>query len=280
MVSGTKCLPVTVAIPVKNEAENLPRCLERLYQFAEVVVIDSNSTDETADIAREFGAKVLNFRWNGRYPKKRNWMLLNNPPSQDWVLFLDADEFIDSEFCEYLRNELQHSTVNGYWLSYSNFFLGRKLRWGVKQKKLALFRVGSGMYERVEEDYWSNLDMEVHEHPLIEGEVGEISVPIEHRDYKGLDKFIERHKDYAKWEANRYQELQERSEDPQHFTRRQRFKYRYLLKWWYPWFYFIYAYVVKLGFLDGSKGFYYAFFKLWYFQTIRLLARESNVSCR
>ncbi len=61
-----------------------------------------------------------------------------------------------------------------------------------------------------------------------------------------------------------------------HFTDRQRFKYRHLAKWWYRWFYFLFTYVAKRGFLDGAAGFHYAFFKLWYFQTIRLLIREAG----
>ena len=69
-------IPVAVAGPVKNEEANLAKCLERLDRFAEVVVIDSDSRDATKDIARSFGAKVINFEWDGRYPKKRNWMLL------------------------------------------------------------------------------------------------------------------------------------------------------------------------------------------------------------
>lgn len=73
---------MTVAIPVRNEEANLARCLERLSRFAKVVVIDSGSTDQTREIAVRFGARVVDFRWDGRYPKKRNWFLLNDPPLQ------------------------------------------------------------------------------------------------------------------------------------------------------------------------------------------------------
>ncbi|MBU6210408.1 MAG: glycosyltransferase, partial [Planctomycetes bacterium] len=59
-------LPVTVAIPVRNEARGLAACLERLKRFERVVVIDSNSTDRTCDVARTHGADVLQFQWNGR----------------------------------------------------------------------------------------------------------------------------------------------------------------------------------------------------------------------
>jgi len=167
---------------------------------------------------------------------------------------------------------------DGYWLNYTNYFLGRELRHGLAQRKLALFRVGKALYERIEEDGWSGLDMEIHEHPIVEGSVGEISVPIDHRDYKGLAKFIERHKDYALWEARRYVRLQTDETAWNRFTKRQRFKYRHLTAWWYSSFYFLFTYLAKLGFLDGAAGFHYAAYKAWYFRTIRLLVREQRDS--
>ncbi|WP_070990073.1 glycosyltransferase family 2 protein [Halofilum ochraceum] len=276
MTEGEADIPVTVAIPAKNEEGGLARCLQCLGRFAEIVVIDSESTDRTAEIAESFGARVVQFRWNGKYPKKRNWFLLNVPPSQPWVLFLDSDEFVDNDFCNAVASAIVNERYNGYWLTYTNHFLGAKLEHGVAQRKLALFRVGSGLYERIEEDGWSGLDMEIHEHPIIEGRVGQISVPIDHRDYKGLAKFVERHKDYALWEARRYLQLQTEVGEWKRFTPRQRFKYRYLARWWYPLFYFLFAYFMKRGFLDRAAGFHYAYYKSWYFHTIRLLIHEHS----
>ena len=267
-------IPVTVAVPVKNEEANLARCLERLKRFAEIVVIDSGSTDKTCAIAESFGARVVDFQWDGKYPKKRNWFLLNDPPQQPWVLFLDADEFVDDAFCDAIATAVQDETKSGFWLSYTNYFLGRPLRYGLAQRKLALFRVGNALYEKIDEDGWSKLDMEIHEHPVVDGDLGEITSPIDHRDYKGLGKFIEKHRDYALWEAQRYTKLHETPSAWAHFTGRQRFKYRHLAKWWYPWFYFTFTYFVKLGVLDGGPGFHYAAYKAWYFQTIRLLIIE------
>lgn len=273
-MSCFSCLPVTVAIPVKNEEANLAACLERLDGFAEVVVIDSGSTDGTREIAHNFGARVVDFQWDGAYPKKRNWFLLNHPPTQPWILFLDADEILNEDFCRALEAAVRSEEFNGYWLTYSNYFLGRRLRHGVTQRKLALFRVGNGLYQRVEETGWSGLDMEIHEHPIVDGRVGEIPAPIEHRDDRGLAKFISKHRDYALWEAKRFISIRCDPEAQFSLTKRQRFKYRYLARWWYPWLYFLTTYVAKLGFLDKAHGFYYAFFKVWYFQTIALLIRE------
>lgn len=267
-------LPVTVVVPVKNEEVNLGRCLARLGRFSEVVVVDSSSTDRTPQIARETGARYVNFEWNGRYPKKRNWLLTNYALANDWVLFLDADEFVDNAFCDALAAALEEGGYSGYWLSYTNWFLGRRLSHGVPQRKLALFRVGSGFYERIEEDHWSKLDMEIHEHPIVDGPVGEIVARIDHRDDRGVAKFVERHRDYAMWEARRVALLQGDDRAWERLTRRQRFKYRRLARWWYPWFYFALQYLGKLGFLDGGPGLHFAFYKAWYFMTIRLLILE------
>ncbi|MGB5135674.1 MAG: glycosyltransferase [Prochlorococcaceae cyanobacterium] len=87
-------LDLTVAIPVRNEECNLATCLQAIGPgFARsLVVIDSGSTDTTAAIARNHGAEVVTFEWNGRFPKKRNWFLRHHTPTTRWVLFLDADE--------------------------------------------------------------------------------------------------------------------------------------------------------------------------------------------
>ncbi len=271
----SRSIPITVVVSTKNEERNLSRCLQPLAQFSEIVVVDSLSEDATPDIARRFGAKVLQFDWNGRYPKKRNWVLLNYSFNTEWVLFLDADEVVSDDFCKAAAAAVQSKRRNGFWLSYTNYFLGKRLRHGVAQRKLALFRIGSGLYEKIDERGWSKLDMEVHEHPIIEGAVGEIGVPIEHSDFRGIDKFLDRHRDYAAWEAQRFL-LLERESGPgaSTLTDRQRFKYKNIQKWWYPWFYFAYTYIAKRGFLDGAAGFYYAFYKAWYFLTVRLLIAE------
>ena len=68
-------LPVSVIIPVRNEAQNLARCLESLRGVGEIYVVDSGSTDESAEIARSFGAKVVQFHYHGGWPKKRKWAM-------------------------------------------------------------------------------------------------------------------------------------------------------------------------------------------------------------
>lgn len=274
LTKDSRSIPVTVVIPVKNEELNLPGCLARLDRFSEVVVIDSGSTDRTIDIAAASGARVIDFKWDGHYPKKRNWFLLNHTVATEWVLFLDADEYVTDEFCDHVVRAMARDNHNGYWINYTNYFLGRRLKFGVPQRKLAMFKFGAGLYERIEEMAWSSLDMEIHEHPLVSGSIGEIAAPIDHRDFRGLAKFLDRHREYAMWEASRKLLLNVQTEPWTHLTSRQKFKYRHIESWWYSCFYFVYTYFVKLGLLDGAAGFHYAFYKAWYFLSIRLLVGE------
>jgi cellulose synthase/poly-beta-1,6-N-acetylglucosamine synthase-like glycosyltransferase len=87
-------LDLTIAIPVRNEAQNLPGCIGAIGPdlARHIVVIDSGSTDDTVAVAESLGAEVVNFVWDGKFPKKRNWYLRNHTPTTKWVLFLDADE--------------------------------------------------------------------------------------------------------------------------------------------------------------------------------------------
>jgi glycosyltransferase involved in cell wall biosynthesis len=262
-------IPVTVVIPVKNEEKNLPGCLAKLGSFSEILVVDSSSTDRTREIAEAANAKVINFVWQGGFPKKRNWTLLNYKFSTNWVLFLDADEQLTDEFLEEISAKIGEDKYVGFWLNYRNHFLGRVLKHGVPQRKLALFKVGAGLYERIDDARWSALDMEVHEHPILDGPVGEISSPIDHLDYRGLHHFIDRHNAYSTWEANRFLQLEAIPRAEQRLTRRQSVKYRSIAQWWFPFTYFLLTYIIRGGFLDGRAGFVYAAFKADYFLQVR-----------
>lgn len=306
--SKTLLADVTVVIPVKNEATNLPVCLARLEGFGRIVVVDSGSSDETCVIAREAGAEVMAFHWNGKFPKKRNWVLRTYAFTTEWVLFLDADEFVSETFKAELADVLQDTECVGFWLNYERWFLGKQLRHGDEFNKLALFRVGAGAYERIEENQWSALDMEIHEHPVLDGKIGEMSAPIEHNEYRGLHHYIAKHNEYASWEAARYLQLSKRPEggdlsaegeslgtssrssgisnlksqvsglkyQVSGLTPRQQAKYRHIAKWWAAPVYFIRGYIFKGGFLDGAVGFHFALGKAIYFYQIRLKIKERS----
>jgi len=270
-------LPVSVCIPTRNEERNLAACIDSLRgAFTDVVVVDSGSTDHTREIATARGARVVVFQWNGSFPKKRNWALRTIEFAHPWILFLDADEHLTEAFITELGSVLPSTHHTGFWLSFTNYFLGRPLRHGDVFRKLALFRRTAGEYERFPEEWWSRLDMEVHEHPVLAGTVGEIHARIDHRDDRGLHHYLAKHNDYSSWEAHRHAWL--RSAPPEAWdalTPRQRFKYRHLSKWWLAHAYFAITLFAKRGFLDGSAGWHFATLKKHYFQQIRLKIAEN-----
>ena len=271
-------LPVTVIIPARNEEQNLPDCLSALGDaFAEIVVVDSGSSDRTREIATEFGAKVMDFQWDGKFPKKRNWTLRNHVFTTPWVLFVDADERVTPAFIQELQNILTSTVHVGFWISLNNWFMGARLRHGDVFHKLALFRVGAGEYERFPEDFWSHLDMEVHEHPVLDGTTGEILARLEHHDYRGMKHYIAKHNEYSTWEANRYFWLQSAGETEwSKLNGRQQFKYRNLSKWWLGTVYFVFGFIAKKGFLDGFAGWTFNRLKMRYFDEIRLKILEKD----
>jgi glycosyltransferase involved in cell wall biosynthesis len=260
-------IPVTVIVSVKNEALNLPSCLEKLKRFAQIIVVDSGSSDETITIATAMGSEVLQFVWDGKFPKKRNWALQNASLLHEWVLFLDADEFVTEDFVNEVEIKTQNPDYNGYTIQFENYFMGKKLRYGYGFQKSALFKKSKGAYEKIEEDLWSHLDMEVHEHPIIEGNVGVIKSKVIHKDFKNLDHYIAKHNAYSTWEAQRYLQLKQ-SKNSQ-LSLNQKIKYGLLNTGLLPMVYFIGAYFLKLGFLDGKEGFYLARFKAHYFFQIQ-----------
>lgn len=261
---------VSIVIPVKNEAANLALCLESVREFVDVVVVDSGSTDETCDIARRYGRPVIQFVWNGRYPKKRNWILQNYRFQHPWVLFLDADERMTPEARDELARVLPDTTHHAFWIGYRNWFLGRLLRHGDPMRKMALLRVGHGAFEKILEEAWSGLDMEIHEHMVVDGSVGISKAKLEHHDKRDLHAYYARHNDYSSWEAKRYLALGDRSQ----LTLRQRIKYRFLTWACFPYLYVLSSYIVKGGFLDGRAGFYFAVGKMFYFYQIQAKIHE------
>lgn len=269
-------LDLTIVIPAKNEERNLAACLRAIGpDFAEkIVVVDSGSADKTVEIARANGADVVDFGWNGQFPKKRNWFLRHHTPQTKWVLFLDADEFLTAQWKAEVRRVLPASDKAGYWLAYSIYFLGKRLRHGYPLDKLALFRVGAGEYERIDEERWSALDMEIHEHPILNGEVGAIKSRIDHRDFRGVSYYVTKHNEYSSWEAHRYVQSKSDADFMGKMTAKQKIKYRILESPLSGLIYFCGAYFAMGGIFDGTRGLTFALLKMNYFTQIYCKIRE------
>jgi glycosyltransferase involved in cell wall biosynthesis len=263
-VMPTGRLPVSVIVAARSEEKNLPRCLEALRDVGEVYVVDSQSTDATPEIARSFGAKVVQFHYQGGWPKKRQWALESLPFEFDWILLVDADEVLTPELEEEIRNAIRNQGVNGYYISLRMYFLGRVLRHGgVNFWKLALFRRDKGRYEcRLRNQDSSMADMEVHEHVVVDGPTSRLTNPLIHHNVESLSRYIQKHDEYSNWEARVWVHGEASGQLPPTLFGTQAQRRRWLKKNFLrlpgaPVGFFLLKYLFSLGFLDGMPGLIY-----------------------
>ena len=261
-------LPVSVIVAARNEARNLPSCLDALRDAGEVYVIDSQSADATPEIARSFGARVVQFHYQGGWPKKRQWAIETLPLAYDWILLVDADEALTPELAEEIRHAIENRDINGYFISLRMYFLGRLLRHGgAGFWKLSLFRRGKGGYEcRLKDQDASMADMEVHEHVVVEGGTARLRNPLVHRNVESLSRYIQKHDEYSNWEAKVWLEGEANGQlAPSLFgtqaQRRRWLKKNFLRIPGAPVWFFLLKYLFGLGFLDGVPGLIYCGFQ-------------------
>ena len=266
--AATERLPVSAIVAARNEEKNLPRCLESLRDVGEVYVIDSGSTDATVEIARSFGTKVVQFHYQGGWPKKRQWAIENLPLQFDWIFLVDADEALTPELAEEIRQAIRNPAINGYYVSLRMYFLGRLLRHGSAGFwKLSLFRRGKGGYEcRLRDQDASMADMEIHEHVVVDGPTEKLKHPLEHYNVESLSRYIQKHDEYSNWEAKVWVQGEANKDlAPAFFgnqaQRRRWLKGKFLRLPGSPLWFFIYRYVFNLGFLDGVPGLIYCAFQ-------------------
>jgi glycosyltransferase involved in cell wall biosynthesis len=262
-------LPVSVIVPVRNEAVNLPRCLESLRGVGEIYVVDSQSTDDTADIARSFGANVVQFCYTGGWPKKRQWAMDTLPLSYDWVFLIDADEALTPELAEEMRRAIQDPQFDGYYVALQMCFLGRVLRHGgAGFYKLSLFRRGMGRFEcRLKDQDVSMADMEVHEHVIVRGKSVRLKNPLLHHNVESISRYIQKHDEYSNWDAQVWLEGEANSAElaaslfGNQAQRRRWLRKRLFALPGSSLMLFIYRYFFRLGFLDGVPGLIYCGFQ-------------------
>jgi glycosyltransferase involved in cell wall biosynthesis len=286
-LAGT--IPVSVIIPTRNEGKNLPRCLEGLRDIGEIYVVDSQSSDNTVEIADAHGAKVIQFHYCGGWPKKRQWAVDTLPLAYEWILLLDADEIVTSELAQEIRCAIQNSSVDGYYLCLRMHFLRRVLRHsGAAFWKLSLFRRGKGHYEcRLRNQDSSMADMEVHEHVVVQGPTAKLKNPLLHFNVESLSRYIRKHDEYSNWEAKVWID---REEGPDQLRpslwgnqaqRRRWLKQRFMRIPGSSALLFFYKYVLHLGFLDGVPGLIYCGFQaIQFFQVkAKIYESESGWTC-
>ncbi len=228
-------LKLSVALITKNEEANLRRTLASVRWANEIVIVDCGSTDRTAEIAREFGARFFVEEWKG-FGAQKNSALAKC--TGDWVLALDADEEVSAELAAEIQALLSEGPeCDAYYLPRRNFFLGRWIRHGGywPDPKLRLFRRGAAAFE----------ERAVHETANCPGRTGRLKRFLLHHAYPTLDEYLEH--------MNRYSALGAQRAVARGKTSRNwaAFVWNVYLT---PVATFEYNYFLRLGFLDGREG--------------------------
>ena len=163
-------LPVSVIVPREMRSATCRVAWNPCARWARCTSSIRKARDATAAIAESFGAQVVQFHYQGGWPKKRQWAMDTLPFSYEWVLLIDADEALTPELPEEIKEAIQSPAFDGYYIGLRMFFLGRELRHGgASFYKLSLFRRGKGRFEcRLKDQDDSMADMEVHEHVVVE----------------------------------------------------------------------------------------------------------------
>lgn len=238
-------------------------------------MVDSDSTDQTQHLAIAAGANVIEFRWNGKYPKKKQWSLDNLPFSFDWVLFLDADEQVPPELATEIREILQTTAHSGLIVGYDYVFDGRILTHGAQAEKLVLFNRHKGRFVEQDDLEADNMwEVEGHYQPVIVGTVGHLQNRMLHNDHESLFHYFDRHNRYTDWEAVMRSNVPSGTFAESHGSNRARMKRIFAHMPGKPLVAFVYSFVIKRGFLDGRAGFDFAMSRAFYYWQVGLKQRE------
>lgn len=233
---------ISVVLAVYNEEDHLRSCLESVQGLAwEIVVVDGGSTDQTLQIAGDFGARIIRVDNPAVFHINKNKAI--DAALGEWILQLDADEIVSSELKKEIREVTEkNSNFNGFWIPRKNFFLGRFLKKGGQYPDytLRLYKRGKGRLPA----------KDVHEQALVEGKVEYLKNDLLHRRDKTFADYLEGFNRYTDLMAAQFKSTNLKNN---FFV----FLNFLIVK---PLLWFGKAYFRHLGFLDGFPGFIFALF--------------------
>lgn len=265
-------LDLSVIVLAGNEEIHMKRCLDRITPYAkEVFVIDCFSTDKTVDIARQYeNVTVLQNKWVN-YATQFNWALEHAPIKTEWVLKLDADEYLEDALIERMQRELPNlpEDVTAIDIRLKHVFLGKFIKGGSGKKYMSrFFKYGKAKSENRQMDE----HMEISEGRKIQWEEAFYDDNLNH-----LGWWTTKHNGYSIREAvdlldaeYGFTELNDggtiggQASD----TRRAKLRYAKLPLFWRSFAYFLYRYFLKGGCLEGKEGFIWCFLQGWWYRTL------------
>lgn len=268
-------LDLSVIILTYNEEIHIRRCLENVKPIAKkIFVVGSFSTDKTKEIALSLGAEVVEHAWPGNQAEQFNWALDNLPISTEWILRLDADEYLLPELVEELQEKLPTlpEDVTGIIFNRRHIFMGKWMKRGIYPVKLLrAFRYGKGMCEQ------RLMDEHIQ---LTEGRAVEFEHDFCDHNLNNLSWFCHKHVNYAIREAVDLLDMEldltgaaetdsEKEISPQALAKRMK-KHQYAKQplFWRAFAYFCYRYFLKGACLDGKVGFIWTFLQGWWYRTL------------
>jgi glycosyltransferase involved in cell wall biosynthesis len=254
-----------IVILTYNSAGVIERTVRAAQQVGQnVLVVDSHSADNTRELAAALGCTVVTRAFK-HYADQRNWAIQEHGSAYPWQLHLDADEVLSDQAIASLRKALQAPGDNdGFLLKRLTYFMDQPLRWaGENSWHMRLFRSGTGACE----------DRLYDQHFTCSGKVMRLQGVMHDLNVSALAEWTARHNRWSDLEASEVArpadnpgKLQgELSSDPRKRMRLYKGAYYRLPRIWRSLGYFLFRYVVLLGFIDGRTGFYYCFFQsLWF----------------
>lgn len=266
-------LDLSVIILTKDEELHIARCLDNVNHFAKkVYVIDCHSTDRTQQIARNMGAEVIEHDWPGNQAAQFNWAIDNIKIDTEWILRIDADEYLLPELIEELERKLPSTPVEitGIFFNRRHIFLDKWMKGGIYPVKLLrAFRKGHGRYEQRMMD----------EHIVLsEGIAIEYDNDFCDHNLNNISWFCKKHVDYAVREAAEMLDaefgLSEHISDNTAFSnqakekRKKKEAYSKKPLFWRSFAYFLYRYFLKGAWRDGKEGFIFTFIQGWWYRTL------------
>ena len=267
---------ITAIILTKNEEVNIEKCIRSIKPIVKrIVVVDSGSTDNTVNVARDLGAEVMiNELKPFLYARQFLYAMDHANIQTKWVFRIDADEELTEESAkeiDSLCNENEDTDVNGIVVRFEVNFMGRAIRHGgvYPLRKLLVFKYGKGNIE----------DRCMDEHcVLFEGRSVEVTTDSLHHDDKGLSAWIDKHNNYSTREMQDYfaslkSEAATGLSDANNLDAKAKFKRFLRWKIYYrlpagfrAWAYYFYRYYVRLGFLDGREGKIFCFMQAYWYR--------------
>ncbi len=216
---------LTVIIPTYNEANYIVGALYSVKFADEIIVIDSYSKDQTAEIAKSHNCKVIQRKFDNFSNQKNHALQF---ATTEWILFLDADERITYDLQSQIEEAMHHGKHTAYKLHFPHFFMNRFMYHHDNDVTRLVLR------EKC------HFEGSVHEKLIVQGSIGKLKSKVLHYTYKGLEHNLKKKDSYAWFQAEQMQAKNKKTS--------------YIQLFFKPTYRFFNEYIIKGGFLDGIPG--------------------------